>query len=310
MRSINLILLLLQATLTFGQRLDSVASGSVIVYYELYGKGDPVYFLAGGPGMDPDYLLPVINELSDKYLCVLIYQRGTGRTQPAMDRDNFTIDMFSGDIEAVKNKLGHKKFTIFAHSWGGMLAMNYLTRYPDNVSRLILVDSGPFNFEYHNPVDAITARLSVEDLERIECLDTIINMLQKSSVSDKLGKELEYLQTEKFNIRSKGWLFDKSLADKIKVLPGDYNFKVAPLVLGEMHQRNWNLQSLLEKSNADVLIIQGREDPAGPEVSLGIDHALKRSQLHFIEQCGHFPWIEQPAEFFNTVDSFLNSKHN
>jgi pimeloyl-ACP methyl ester carboxylesterase len=32
---------------------------------------------------------------------------------------------------------------------------------------------------------------------------------------------------------------------------------------------------------------------------------LKNSQLMFLDRCGHFPWLEQPEEFYNKIHAFL-----
>jgi proline iminopeptidase len=58
-----------------------------------------------------------------------------------------------------------------------------------------------------------------------------------------------------------------------------------------------------------VHIIQGRQDPMGEATVFEIRDLLPQSKVHFIEKCGHFPWLEQevPAtEFFNHLEEALN----
>ncbi len=61
----------------------SIQNEGVEIYYETIGQGDPLLLLSGGPGFDPDYLIPLAQELGKSYQCILLEQRGTGRSQPA-----------------------------------------------------------------------------------------------------------------------------------------------------------------------------------------------------------------------------------
>src|SRR5437763_607676 len=48
------------------------------LHYRIIGRGGPLLvILAGGPGADPEYVWPVVEELSRTYQCVLFEQRGT-----------------------------------------------------------------------------------------------------------------------------------------------------------------------------------------------------------------------------------------
>jgi pimeloyl-ACP methyl ester carboxylesterase len=57
-----------------------------------------------------------------------------------------------------------------------------------------------------------------------------------------------------------------------------------------------------------VLIVTGRQDPLDPAVQYEIHVALKNSQLKLIPRCGHFPWIEQPEQFYRAVWDFLDGR--
>jgi uncharacterized protein YciI len=53
------------------------------------------------------------------------------------------------------------------------------------------------------------------------------------------------------------------------------------------------------------LILQGRQDIIGESTAHEIHQAVLQSQLQFIESCGHYPWIEKPAEFKTAVRRFM-----
>ena len=306
MRYFMLSFLLTSATFSFGQTLDSVQSKDIAIYFELYGRGEPIYLLSGGPGARSQVLLPIVNELAEDHLCALVHQRGTGRTQFDANEQNCNIDLYTNDIKLIKEKLGHNKITLLGHSWGGMLSMNYMVSHPEDITAVLLLDPGPFDLESgRSPTDNIMSKLSIEDIAHIQMLDTLLLMLSKSHVSEELDSEIEYVQTERSNIRGKGWFYDKRNANKLRLMPGDFNFKVSPFVIADMIKRKWNLKSQLEAVSIPTLIVHGRQDPVGMDNALKITNTIKGSELKIIEQCGHFPWLEQPDELYAVVRSFI-----
>src|SRR5712691_4126009 len=70
------ILLLAQMALSG----DFTANDGVAVAYAERGTGEPLMLLAGGPGLTPEYMDPVAERLSEQYRCILLHQRGTGRS--------------------------------------------------------------------------------------------------------------------------------------------------------------------------------------------------------------------------------------
>ena len=59
---------------------------------------------------------------------------------------------------------------------------------------------------------------------------------------------------------------------------------------------------------APVLVLAGTDDPpvgrTPPAVVAGL---FPQGAVTWIEGCGHFPWVEQPAAFRAAVDPFLAS---
>ena len=54
-----------------------------------------------------------------------------------------------------------------------------------------------------------------------------------------------------------------------------------------------------------MLIVQGRQDPTGDNTAEEIHALLSASVIRYINQCGHFPWIEQPEKFKAIIAEFL-----
>jgi pimeloyl-ACP methyl ester carboxylesterase len=60
----------------------------------------------------------------------------------------------------------------------------------------------------------------------------------------------------------------------------------------------------LRKVDIPTLIIHGRQDPMPESVALENQKLLKGS-LVWLDQCGHWPWIEQPAAMEKALFEFL-----
>ena len=66
--------------------------------------------------------------------------RGHGESDPAEDGD-YSIEGLAGDVVAVADQLGLRRFVLAGHSLGSAVAIEYAARHPDRVAGLLLVDA-------------------------------------------------------------------------------------------------------------------------------------------------------------------------
>lgn len=313
MRYLNIILLFFFLNFSckvVGQIIDSVqSSDNFTIYYETMGKGEPLYILSGGPGITPYSMRDVATELSKNYQTVLIHQRGTGLTILPINEQTIQIDKYCSDIQAVKNKLSHKKINLLGHSWGGMLSMNYAKNYPDDINKMILIGSGGYNLEFNNYFsDNIMSRLSEDDQNAVEMINKFYEKSSNLATNDSLSIAINNLMREAGNVGLKGYFFDKQKADQLMLKENDINMKVLMTMMTSLYTSGWNIKDDLSKLKLNTLIIQGRQDPIDLETARQINSAIKSSELIIIERCGHFPWIEKPEEFYDAVNMFMTKK--
>lgn len=309
MKYLKTIVLVLTCITVQGQEIDSVKSGDIAVFYEVYGNGEPIYLLAGGPGITPYGMRTIAEELSKNFQCVLIHQRGTGKTIIPVNDQTIQIEKYCSDIKSIKGKLKHKKITMLGHSWGGMLSMHYSTKYPEDLNKIILVGSGGYNLNFSNYFgDNINSALSADDQKTVQILDELFSQMFTNPNKEKIEKELNYLLTEYINITSKGYMYDKTKANEVKLTLDDIDTRIHGLMFSSLEKEKWNIKSGLEKLKVRTLIIQGRQDPMDLETAREINAAIKGSELLIIEKSGHFPWIEKPTEFYKGVMDFLNKR--
>jgi len=81
-------------------------------------------------------------------------------------------------------------------------------------------------------------------------------------------------------------------------------------VTGRVQQSIWeslgdfDLRGALATVRVPALVIHGRNDPIPLESSQGVASALG-AELVVLDDCGHVPYVEQPAALFTTLDRFL-----
>lgn len=99
--------------------------------------GRPVVFLHGGPGAG---ISPTHRRFFDPaaWRVVLFDQRGSGKSTPLGELTDNTTDALVADIEAVRERLGIARWTVFGGSWGSTLAVAYAEAHPKRVKTLVV----------------------------------------------------------------------------------------------------------------------------------------------------------------------------
>ena len=58
---------------------------------------------------------------------------------------SMTMENLTADADALRQALGFEKWAVLGHSFGGYVALEYALRYPQNLSHLLLMDTGAEN---------------------------------------------------------------------------------------------------------------------------------------------------------------------
>ncbi len=70
-------------------------------------------------------------------------------------------------------------------------------------------------------------------------------------------------------------------------------------------EKGYDLTTALREVEVRSLILQGEQDPIDAVTAREIQALLRNSELQFIPECGHFPWLEKPEAFGEAVARFL-----
>ena len=266
------------------------------LYYHTVGAGEPLILLAGGPGLDADLLKPVATELGRDHECILLEQRGTGRSLlKSYTPATANLSLYIEDIEALREHLKLEKLTLLGNSWGMMLALAYASAHPDHTRAIVTLGSGPIAYDYFTVFnDNIRSRLWPGDRDAQARAGRLRNRNQ--AVYQGLRAILP------------GYFYDHDHGERYaRAIPLDgFNGLVSGPVMGELFRAHYDLRPGLHRVTAPVLLLQGRQDPAG-EANLYEAHlALSGSRILFLEKCGHLPWVEQPERFYRACREFLS----
>jgi proline iminopeptidase len=102
------------------------------------GTGTPLVLLHGGPGFTSHYLNPLA-ALGDERPVIFYDQLGSGRSTHTTDSTLWTTGRFVAELDSLRRALGLREFHLLGHSWGTMLATQYVLAHPDaGVKSLIL----------------------------------------------------------------------------------------------------------------------------------------------------------------------------
>ena len=101
----------------------------------------PILFLHGGALTAHTWDLCCL-ALRDDYHCLALDQRGHGDSDWAPDA-NYTIAAQREDVKGFAEALGLDRFVLVGMSMGAINGLAYAIAYPETLSALVLIDSGP-----------------------------------------------------------------------------------------------------------------------------------------------------------------------
>lgn len=304
MKKIRILSLFIFTTIltsgTFGQDLK-VNSNGLDIYYRIMGEGSPILIIGGGPGDVSDRYLSLCELLSKGFQCILVDQRGTGKSTPVkIDSSSISLALTIKDFEAIRNQLGFKQWTVLGFSYGGFVAAVYTNDYPTSVSSLIHMGSLGFDFNvYRHFSDNIMSRLHPGDLE----------LLKYWSDSTRMTADKHHAIVETIKARMPGYFFsrEKALLVTQSMKDSDFNLELGDYLWDDMYKRSLELVKKNSDFDKPVLILHGRQDPLGESVAQTLSRYYKNSKLVFVEKSGHYSWIEQPEKILASIKEFLKS---
>jgi proline iminopeptidase len=270
------------------------------LYWCAYGPaGAPKLLVVhGGPGAHHDYLLPQMLELADEQELVFYDQRGGGRSR-SDDPAPIGWREHVEDLGRVATELGVDPLIIAGYSWGGLLALLYALEVRDDPSAgpapaaLALIDPAPIDRRFRRDFDA--------EFTRRQQGPVIQRMRAELAESGLRERDPAAYRQRAFELSVAGYFHDPEKARDLTPFR----------VMGKVQESVWaslgdyDLRPRLPALRGiPSYIAHGREDP----IPLASSEALAEAtgaELDVLLQCGHVPYVEQPASLFDGMRRFL-----
>lgn len=267
---------------------------NINLYVNREGEGLDCIYVHGGPGAwSKDFEKFCGIHMNDMFNITYLDQRGCGRSEGEYNSD-YSIDRLVEDIEEVRVKLNIQKFIIIAHSFGGIIATSYASKYGENLEGIILINC---TLDFKEALKSqIKEGCNLLGVDQIDCDTNLQNLIciWKKVVFNLVRYNMYYmLQFKSISNYEKLENLDKEIL----------NTKMSELAF---ENKNYFIDyTYLTKSiNIPTLIITGSEDYA-----VGIDHhesfEFENSIIKTING-RHTPYIEDSSKLINIIKDFVS----
>jgi len=282
---------------------------------------NPVLLMVhGGPGMPDMAMYRKCNSELEKHFTVAYWhQRGAGKSAIATSlKENFTIDRFIEDAHEItlylKGEFKKDKIFLLGHSWGSLLGISTVDRYPEDYFAYVGVGQigdvpKSENLAYEFVLNKANENGDTETVALLEKIGGFANrpldidlIKARASVS-KYGAL--YKDNNLLNIFGLSLLYcdELTISEKLKFVTDNSNIesmlKSPNASLIEAVFKTDLTQTILELG-VPVYILQGEHDYlTNYDVAREYFDLLKASKKEFItfQKSGHFPAFEEPQKF-------------
>jgi haloalkane dehalogenase len=108
------------------------------------GEGRPVVFFHGEPTWS--YLwrkvVPPVRDAG--FRCIAPDYAGFGRSDKPTEIGWYTYDRHVGLMAALLEELDLREATVVVHDWGGPIGLRLAVEHPERISRIVIMETGPF----------------------------------------------------------------------------------------------------------------------------------------------------------------------
>lgn len=268
------------------------------LWFDEVGPADaePVIVLAGGPARHPAYLGDLAG-LGGSNRLVLPHLRGVGKSPVAQEPGRATWVGQAEDIALLDQALGGGPKLVLAHSAGARVAIRYLQQNPSRVKGLVLITPA---------VDWLVRTVS-----------------DRPEIAARRMKEEAFSGAWQFVTGPKGYHDEPTFNQwQRAIAPAGYahwgETEQAHSKVGECRleaalaylEANppGDLLDRLGQIEVPVLAIAGEKDAlVGCSTVRALSDVFARGEFVAIDDCGHYPWVEQPRAFASVISGFTDS---
>ena len=292
---------------------DSETDGK---YYEVngakiwtvsFGNGEPIFFIAGGPG-NAHYYLRSFDSLSTTNTLVYFDAFGRGKSDTAKNVTEYSLQRDIEDLEALRKAMGFSKISILGHSYGGLVAQGYAIKYPEYVSHLILANTFHSYLMWQENDDNSNREIKTN---YPEVWEELMDAREQGIISsDQIHQEI-------YGKVPYGFLYAYNPENFYRTgrrpYPNSNNSKLYYQMVGKDGDfivgndiGNFDFRKELKDLKMPILIYGGRYDRvAVPWMMVKYKQYCPQAKFVMLEKSGHNPQVEEPEVLFKLIRDFL-----
>lgn len=271
------------------------------VWYRVVGSGTrtPLLVLHGGPGVASYYLKPSA-ALADERPVVFYDQLGSGHSDRPTDSTLWRVDRFVEELARVREALSLKEVHLYGHSWGTILATEYMLTRPTGVRSLLLASPALSIPRWIQDADSLRKLLP-------DSIQAAIDRHERDGTTD--APEYQSAMTvfyQHYLARRQPWSrdIDTTFAE---LNPTVYGYMQGPsefTVTGTL--KDYDVTGRLGELKVPTLFTTGRYDEAAPATVEYYRSLVPDSRLVILENSGHLTMQDEPDRYVEVVREFLH----
>ena len=280
------------------------------LHYISVGRGKLIMFVHGFPEFWGEWENQLV-EFGKDYQAVALDMRGYNLSSKPDDVEAYQAKHLIEDLRALAEHLGHQKFILVAHDWGGAVAWAAAMRYPDWVEKLVIINS---------PHPAVFARELLNNPEQQAASQYML--LFRSAKAEQILSENNYAGLMAM-VTQFGSKWDMPEEIRLKyieawsrpgALTGGLNYyRVSPLYPPTSPEDEAKIKSILDLPpemfavKVPTLVIWGEQDRALLTGNLdGLEDYVENLTVKRIPDGSHWVSHEQPDRVNALIRDFLS----
>ena len=150
------------------------------LHYVSVGQGKLIMFVHGFPEFWYEWEKQLV-EFGQDYQAVAMDMRGYNLSSKPADDEKYHVKYLIEDLRSLADHLGHKKFIMVAHDWGGAVAWSAAIRHPELLEKLIIINS---------PHPAVFARELLKNPDQQKASQYMLTL--RSAAAERILSENNY----------------------------------------------------------------------------------------------------------------------
>ncbi|WP_420139635.1 proline iminopeptidase-family hydrolase [Sphingomonas sp.] len=274
------------------------------IYWRRFGNGSktPLLTLHGGPGAAHNYLLSM-SALAEDRPVIFYDQLGCGKADAPADDAIYTIQRSVEELDAVRKALRLDRVILYGHSWGTLLAIEYLCQKRGaGVEKLILAGALPSVPQASAGMRRLINSMPGDYARKLDMLETAGKMQTPEYAA------LVQQFYDRFVLRvpptPDALVSFDALAKSIayRVLNGPNEFTITGKI------KDWDRRADLGTITQPTLLTTGEFDEITMDCHQTIQKGVAgRAKLVVMPGCSHLTMVEQPQQYNRIVRSFLEA---